>query len=154
MEEHPEGGYFRETYRCAESVGQPPLPERYAPGPRAFGSAIYFLLKGTQVSRLHRLKSDEIWHFYFGDSVTVHILGAGGIHSSIRLGDDPEKGEHFQAVVPFGSWMGAVVDTPSGYALVGCTVSPGFEFRDFELGRREELIARYPEHRELIEKLA
>ncbi|MCP4346178.1 MAG: cupin domain-containing protein [Desulfobacterales bacterium] len=152
LTEHPEGGYFKETYRSDESVGKDALPERFN-GDRSFSTAIYFLLKGDQVSHLHRIKSDELWHFYSGSPLTVHIIDQNGEYSQIKLGCDFDKGEVCQAVVKAGVWFGASVDTPDSYSLVGCTVSPGFDFNDFEMGQRGELLAKYPRHSSIIKKL-
>lgn len=152
LEEHPEGGYFRETHRSIEQVPAAALPERYG-GARRMSTAIYFLIKGDRPSRFHRLKSEEIWHFYAGSGATVHIINAAGALSHVRLGPDPERGEVFQGIIHAGYWFAAEVDDPEGYALVGCTVAPGFEFDDFEMGEREGLVREYPEHREIIERL-
>jgi predicted cupin superfamily sugar epimerase len=152
LEEHPEGGYFRETHRSIETIRGEHLPERYG-GDRRFSTAIYFLIMGGRPSRLHRLKSEEIWHFYTGSPVTVHIINAEGKRSRVRLGDHPEEGEVFQGIIHAGAWFGAVVDDPGSYALVGCTVAPGFDFRDFEIGDRASLLELYPQHRDLIDLL-
>ncbi|MEJ5252905.1 MAG: cupin domain-containing protein [Armatimonadota bacterium] len=151
LQPHPEGGYYRETYRAEQRVLGCCLHEHE--GPRVMATAIYFLLTGDHPSVLHRLRSDEMWHFYAGSPLTIHIIDPQGNLSQVRLGANPEKGESFQAVVKAGCWFGASVDDPDGYTLVGCTVSPGFEFEDFELGDRQQLLERYPQHRELIERL-
>ncbi|NTU50263.1 MAG: cupin domain-containing protein [Desulfobulbaceae bacterium] len=152
LTKHPEGGYFKESYRATESVEGEHLPPRFT-GSRAFSTAIYFLLTGNECSRFHRIKSDEGWHFYTGSGLTIYIIDKTGKLSSIKLGDNPDAGEVFQAVVPAECWFGAVVNDPGAYTLVGCTVSPGFDFHDFELADRTPLIAQYPEHREIIKKL-
>ena len=144
---HPEGGYFRETYRSAEQIPQDGLPARFD-SPRAFSTAIYFLLPSEEVSALHRIKSDEVWHFYVGSQLTIHVIDQNGAYSQIKLGDDC-----FQAVVRAGCWFGATVDESQSYALVGCTVAPGFDFADFETAKRADLLARYPQHRAIIERL-
>ncbi|QTA93354.1 cupin domain-containing protein [Desulfonema magnum] len=149
---HPEGGYFRETHRSHESVAGNALPKRFD-GQRSFSTAIYFLLRGDQVSHLHRIKSDELWHFYDGSAMTIHMIDPHGQYKQIRLGRDLDNGEVFQAVVENGCWFGATVDISDAYSLVGCTVAPGFDFHDFEMADRYELIAMYPEHIEIIEKL-
>jgi uncharacterized protein len=175
---HPEGGYFRQTYKSelritpeasgriqpavkgTAKTGQPGLHSS-----RAAATGIYFLLEGKNFSALHRLRSDEMWHFYAGSPLVVHVLDAEGEYSSILLGGDPEAGQVFQAIVRAGCWFGAELaqDPPfspdprevehRSYALVGCTVAPGFEFEDFELARREELEAKYPGQKEMIQKL-
>jgi predicted cupin superfamily sugar epimerase len=152
LTEHPEGGYFRETYRSQEQIGKDALPPRFS-GPRTVSTAIYFLLKGGQISRWHRIKSDEIWHFYAGAPLTLHIIEPAGQHEQIRLGPD-ENGGVFQAVVRNGCWFGAISDIPDSYSLVGCTVAPGFDFADFEMGNRDELLAQYPQHTSVIKKLS
>jgi predicted cupin superfamily sugar epimerase len=150
--EHPEGGYFREIYRSPEAISKDSLPTRYE-GDRSFSTSIYFLLIQEQFSAFHRLKSDELWHFYLGSPLAIHIIDEDGNYSTAKLGKDFEKGEVFQTAIKAGSWFGAAADDVSSYSLVGCTVAPGFDFADFELGDREELSKRYPEHRAIIERL-
>jgi predicted cupin superfamily sugar epimerase len=151
---HPEGGYFRETYRAAESVPAGALPERFG-GARAFSTAVYFLITDEAFSAFHRIRSDELWHFYAGDAVTLAVLDADGTGelATASLGRDPARGESPQVVIPAGSWFAAEVASPGAFALVGCTVAPGFDFADFELGERGTLRARYPQHRGVIERL-
>jgi len=147
---HPEGGWFGETYRSSESIPAHGLPERFS-GPRSFGTAIYFLLERGQFSALHRIKSDEIWHFYGGAPLTVHLITPDGERLGLPLGSNAEQGERFQAVVPAGCWFGA--ETTGEYSLVGCTVAPGFDFCDFEMADREELSALFPLQADLISRL-
>lgn len=149
---HPEGGYFRETYRSEELIGVDHLPDRYKVS-HSFSTAIYYLIKGDQSSAFHRLKSDELWNFYVGSSLTLHIISAEGEHSQIKLGSNPENGEVFQAVTHAGSWFGAAVDDKSLFALVGCSVAPGFDFSDFELADRADLLKQFPEHAVIIKEL-
>ena len=149
---HPEGGFYRETYRAQDVIAGVHLPARFR-GPRACSTAIYFLLPGDQVSALHRIKADEIWHFYAGTPLTLTLIHPDGRLEMPRLGPDPERGESFQVLVPAGCWYGAAVDDPAGYALVGGTVAPGFDFADFELADRETLLASFPEHRQTILRL-
>lgn len=148
---HPEGGYFRETYRSTETVARSCLPARFT-GDRAFSTAIYFLLQGDDFSALHRIKQDEVWHFYDGSTLTIHVIDLEGKYSAIQLGRNLEAGEQPQAVVAAGCLFGATVADQS-WALVGCTVAPGFDFADFEMPGREELCRSYPQHREIIERL-
>lgn len=150
---HPEGGYYRETYRSQESLARECLPDRFRGG-RAFSTAIYFLLPGNEISVFHRLKQDEVWHFYEGSTLTIHAISPAGEYSTIALGRDVERGEALQTTVNAGCVFGATVDDPESYALVACTAAPGFDFDDLEIPSREELLARYPEHRGIIEKLA
>lgn len=149
---HPEGGYFRETYRSPEMISRRHLPARFS-GDRAFATAIYFLLQGTDFSALHRIAQDEVWHFYEGSSMTVFVIAPDGELSTIRLGRAVDAGELLQAMVPAGCYFGARLSDPHSYALVGCTVAPGFDFADFELANRKDLAARYPQHKALIEQL-
>jgi predicted cupin superfamily sugar epimerase len=149
---HPEGGYFRETYRAHEVIPQGALPARFA-GDRAYGTSIYFLLKSGEISALHRIASDEIWHFYAGTALIISVIDATGVHTDLRLGANPESGESFQHVVPAGCWFGAHVDAQDSFALVGCTVAPGFDFNEFAMGKREKLLEMYPQHGKVIEQL-
>jgi uncharacterized protein len=151
MEPHPEGGYFRQTYRADLILPQQSLPG-FA-GARAASTAIYFLLEDRNFSAFHRLKSDEVWHFYAGVALDVHVLDAEGKHAVISLGTDLEAAQLPQAVVRAGCWFGSHVQHWTGWALVGCTVAPGFDFADFELGKREELEKDFPQHREIVRKL-
>lgn len=150
LQPHPEGGHYRETYRGAQQVLRAPG------GPsRSAGTAIYYLLHGGACSAWHRIASDEIWHFYAGGVLLVHVLEEGGSVSTHRLGDalrDPAAA--YQAVVPAGCWFGAELAEPGGYALVGCTVAPGFEFSEFELADVDVLLAGYPGRADLIRRLA
>ena len=107
------------------------------------------LLESKQISRIHKIKSDEIWHFYSGSPLTIHVINEKGNYRPFNLG--PEAS--FQAIVPAGCWFGATVDREKTYSLVGCTVSPGFDFDDFELGNRKNMLRQYPEHSEIIKKL-
>ncbi len=147
LQKHPEGGYYRETYRSAELIPHQGLPTRFG-GARALSTAIYFLLPSNEISALHRIKSDEVWHFYTGSQLTIHVINEKGAYTQIKLGDDC-----FQAVVRAGWWFGATVDEPQSYALVGCTVAPGFDFADFEMAKRADLLAHYPRHHSIIERL-
>jgi predicted cupin superfamily sugar epimerase len=152
LEPHPEGGYFRQSYRSEVVIAREALPAGFS-GARAASTAIYFLLEGKNFSAFHRLLSDEVWHFYAGDSLVVHVIEPEGKYFSILLGRDSEAGQVLQAVVRAGSWFASHVADWNSFALVGCTVAPGFDFADFEMGKREELVALYPRHRELIERL-
>lgn len=152
LKRHPEGGYFRETYRAAESIPASSLPDRFQ-GTRPFATAIYYLLQSEDFSALHRLASDEIWHFYSGSPLDIHIIDPSGCYSKPRLGNDPKKEQTLQVVVEAGCWFGATVAIPGSYTLAGCNEAPGFDFADFELAHSHPLITRYPEHKNLIERL-
>jgi predicted cupin superfamily sugar epimerase len=145
---HPEGGWYRETYRSSERVEAAALPSRFG-GARVLSTAIYYLLRAGDRSALHRIKSDEIWHHYAGDAVTLWVLEAPGVARQLRLGGDGLP----QVTVPAGAWYGARVADGGDYALMGGTVAPGFEFADFELGDRTVLLAGWPAHRAIIEAL-
>jgi predicted cupin superfamily sugar epimerase len=152
LEPHPEGGFYRQTYKADQVLPRESLPPQFT-GPRPASTAIYFLLEGKSFSAFHRLRSDELWHFYEGAPLLVHVIGESGEYSKILLGSDPEAGESLQAVVKAGSWFASHVNDGKSFALVGCTVAPGFDFADFELAKREELARHYPQHRELIARL-
>jgi uncharacterized protein len=143
---HPEGGFYRVTYTSDVTLPRNALPPRFL-GDRAACTAIYFLLDGEDFSALHRIAADELWHFYAGSTLIVHVIDPEGNASELLLG------EEFQAVVKAGCWFGARVQDPMGFALVGCTVAPGFDFADFELGKRADLVRMYPAHQKLIEAL-
>lgn len=149
---HPEGGWFRETYRSSETIPVAGLPDRFG-GDRSFSTAIYFLLESSQVSAFHRIKSDEIWFFHDGGPLAIHSISMKGNHQITRLGNNPDNGESFHAVVPAGSWFGAQLIEPDSYTLVSCTVAPGFDFTDFEMGVRDILLSMFPDERDIIEKL-
>ena len=147
---HPEGGYYRATYKSDLTIGRSALPSSYQ-GDRSASTAIYFLLDGQDFSAFHRIASDEVWHFYSGSSLVVYVIDPDGDYSELHLGDGSD--EVFQAVVKAGCWFASRVKDAAGFALVGCTVAPGFDFADFELAVRSELVAAYPQHRKLIEEL-
>lgn len=152
LQPHPEGGYFKEVYRSSEEIPATALPPRFD-GKRNFATSIYFMLTAGNFSAFHRIQSDETWHFYTGQSITVYIIHAGGRLEKIALGNDPEKGQVFQHTVPAGSWFASALTAESGYGLVGCSVAPGFDFADFEMAERKNLMAEFPQHQEVIEKL-
>ena len=152
LEPHPEGGYYRQTYRAELVLPHAGLPPDFT-GPRAVSTAIYFLLEAENFSAFHRLRSDELWHFYAGGALLVHVIEADGHYFKIQLGNDPEGGDVLQSIVKAGCWFASKVKDGKSFALVGCTVAPGFDFEDFELAEREELARSYPQHRELIERL-
>lgn len=152
LKPHPEGGYFRETYRSSENIPGNGLPGRFG-GRRPFSTAILFLLEGSQFSACHRLRSDEIWYFHAGSALTLVAIAPGGRLTKTRLGSSAAGREVFQAWIPAGTWFGAYLNNRNSYALVSCTVAPGFTFRDFELGQRKKLLKLFPQHRTLITKL-
>lgn len=147
-----EGGLFRETYRSAQRLAPEWLSGRYG-SDRAICTAIYYLLTPSEVSVIHRLASDEIFHFYLGDPVKIVQLKPDGSGDVVVLGNDLEAGHRPQVIVPQGVWQGCRLMKGGRLALLGCTVSPGFEYEDFERGRREELLAAYPAFKDLIVEL-
>jgi predicted cupin superfamily sugar epimerase len=147
---HPEGGFYRETYRAAEGIARDALPERFS-GDRAFSTAILFLLTRDNFSALHRIRQDEVWHHYDGDTLTVHVIDGAGEYRPIRLGKDAASVP--QAVVFAGALFGASVEPPGEYALVGCTVAPGFDFADFKMPPRADLLRDYARHAAIVERL-
>lgn len=139
---HPEGGYFRETYRHPQAFGG-----------RALATAIYFLVTAVSPSRMHRVASDEMWHFYCGDPLEMLQLAADGASSLCRIGIDVEHGEAPQVLVPAGAWQGTRVAPGGRFALIGATVVPGFDFADFTMGERAALTRAYPDRESLIAAL-
>jgi predicted cupin superfamily sugar epimerase len=144
LEKHPkEGGYFRETYRSRGDVPAEHLPPGY-PGPRSLATAIYYLITADSFSAMHRLPGEEIFHHYLGDAVEMLLLHPSGEHEIVLLGKDLARGERPQVVVPGGVWQGSKLASGGEFALLGCTMSPGFDYADYEHGRRAELMAQYP----------
>jgi len=152
LQPHPEGGWYKQTYKSKELVEAAALPDRFA-GDRVFSTAIYFLLEEGNFSAFHKIKSDECWHFYAGDPLHIHIIDDSGLLQTIILGNDPGKGQTFQYIVPANCWFASRPAPGSEYCFVGCTVAPGFEFDDFELANENDLLAMYPKHAELIKQL-
>jgi len=148
-----EGGYFQETYRSNEGIPLKCLPDRYS-GSRSFCTAIYYLITPEIFSAIHRVKSDEIFHFYAGDPVEMLQLHPDGSYSIEIIGNDIMQGESPQVIVPKGIWQGCRLVPGGKYALMGTTVAPGFDYADYEHGEREALIAQYPECAEMIVLLA
>ena len=146
---HPEGGYYKQVYKSSEVIKKQHLPERFT-GDRSFCTSIYYLLPGDTFSSFHRIKSDETWHFYQGTTLSIYIIDINGYHSVEKLGLDISAGEKPQITVNAGCWFAAKVDEENFYTLSGCTVSPGFEFEDLEMGVRDKMIKDFPQHAELI----
>jgi len=151
LEKHPEGGWYQEVYRSTGVIPQAALPEGFV-DERAYSTSIYFLLSGNEYSAFHRIKQDEMWHFYEGDGLTVHVIDKSGDYSEKKLGRNLQDGESFQQLVEAGDWFGASVPS-GGFALVGCTVAPGFDFADFEMADRESLLSQFPQHHAMIKGL-
>ena len=150
---HPEGGYFREVYRSSTRLTHPEI-EAGEIADRSAGTLIYFLLSGTDFSAFHRVRhSDEIWHLYSGGPVELFVIDASGQLEQRLLTTDLMRGEP-TTVIPAGAWQSARLADSAAWALGGCTVAPGFQFEDFEMPSRAELLERFPDHRELICELA
>lgn len=150
LKPHPEGGYFRETYRATEEIDSHALPDPF-PGNRSYSTCIYFLLTSGNFSAFHKINQDEVWHFYDGAPVELHIISPEGQHSTHIVGRDLENGQTPQLVVPAHHWFASKVLDDADYSLVGCTVAPGFDFADFTLANRNELSREFPQHKKLIE---
>ncbi|HXQ27370.1 MAG TPA: cupin domain-containing protein [Candidatus Acidoferrales bacterium] len=144
-----EGGYFVETYRSKFTLVPSSLPPSYL-GERAISTAIYYMLTADTFSAMHRLKGDEVYHFYLGDPVEMLLLKPDGTAEAILLGQDIASGMRLQYVVPAGTWQGSRLAPGGKYALMGTTMAPGFDPQDYEPGKREELSARYPPYAPLI----
>lgn len=152
LQPHPEGGWYKETYRSNESIPANALPQRFT-GSRSFSTAIYFLLEQGNYSAFHKIKSDECWHFYAGDALEIFILSPDGELEIFLLGNDIENKQVFQHVVPANCWFASRPAKESRYCFVGCTVAPGFDFEDFEMANANDLIKTYPLHSQLIHEL-
>lgn len=142
---HPEGGFYRETYRSDEVIVTKEGNSRHV------STAIYYLLENEDKSHFHRIKSDELWFFHQGQPLEIVFIEKGRA-VSIILGNDLENGEIPQARVPANIWFGSRVKDARGYSLVSCTVAPGFDFADFEMAKREELLQQYPDLKDIIEE--
>jgi predicted cupin superfamily sugar epimerase len=149
LKPHPEGGFYREIYRSEGVIGNRELGPAFE-GSRNYATGIYFLLTAGNFSAFHRIRQDEVWHFYKGAPLDLHIISPGGERLSHVVGNEIMAGQHPQVTVPAGCWFASGVRGAGSYSLVGCTVSPGFDFRDFELAKRNELVKLYPQHSELI----
>jgi hypothetical protein len=147
-----EGGFYKETYRSSEAVPLDALPDRYRT-PKALSTAIYYLLTPDTFSSLHKLPTDEIYHFYLGDPVIMLNLHPNGTSETIVLGPEVDKGQQVQVIVPKHTWQGSFLKEKGNFALMGTTMAPGFDFSDYEAGNRAHLIEKYPDKKELIIKL-
>ena len=150
--DHPEGGYYRETYRSKGKIGAKELSPAFR-GDRNYSTAIYFLLTSDNFSAFHRIRQDEVWHFYEGSNIVLHLLKPDGSYEKVILGPDISKGHHFQCVVEAGTWFASEVAEPNSYSLAGCTVAPGFDFEDFEMAKAPELLVQYPAFKDLTTRL-
>lgn len=151
LQPHPEGGHYRETYRSTENIQVCGLPLRFT-SPRSFSTAIYFLLRSQDKSLFHRIQSDELWHFHYGSSLNIYVLERNNL-SIFRLGNNLEEGDSLQVMIPANCWFGAKVVSPNAYTLSGCTVAPGFDFKDFQIAERQKLLKDFPDHSPIISEL-
>lgn len=149
---HPEGGFYKETYRSDGVIRKDALPKNFS-GDRNYATAIYFLLTSENFSAFHKIEQDEIWHFYDGSPLYVHVIDKEGNYTRHEVGIDIDAGQVPQLVVPAGCWFASSVKEEDSYSFVGCTVAPGFDFADFELANYETLAQEYPKHKEIIKKL-
>jgi len=149
LTKHPEGGYFKEIYRSEEIIQKQHLPLRFS-GDRNFSTSIYFLLDKSDFSSFHKIKSDEQWHFYAGNSLSIFVISPSGDMKTILLGDNPDKGEMFTAIIKKDYWFAAKPNDENSFSLVGCTVAPGFDFKDFTLGKHDDLLKEFPQHSKVI----
>ncbi len=145
LAKHIEGGFYREVYRSSIKI-----PVTALNAVRDLSTSIYFLLEQGQFSAFHRIASDELWHFYYGDSLVVYEIESDGTRTEHLLGPDFENGQRFQCVIKAGSWFASRPSPESEYALTGCTVAPGFDYKDFEIAERDKLIRQFSRHEELI----
>jgi len=149
LQPHPEGGFYRETYRSKEVIPYDALLSY--PSDRNQSTAIYFLLTKGNYSAFHRVRQDELWHFHQGGTIVLHLLSPEGVHAKVCIGNDILHGEHPQFTVPGGYWFAGTIADDADHSLVSCTVAPGFDFADFELADTH-LIDLFPEHTDLIQQ--
>ncbi len=149
MTPHPEGGFYKETYRSTGVIPKVVLGEVFS-GERYYSTAIYFLITSDNFSAFHKINQDEIWHYYKGSSLYVHVIDLKGKYSKYTVGANLDQDELPQLVVPAGCWFASSVKDINSYSLVGCTVSPGFDYDDFELANRAALISEFPECDDII----
>lgn len=149
---HPEGGYYKEIYRSAESIKKEHLPDRFT-GDRVFATSIYYLLEQGDFSAFHRIKQDEIWHHYDGGGLEVHIIKPSGEYLVKKVGKNITNGEAPQVIIEAGDIFGSRPIEGTDFALLGCGVAPGFDFDDFKINHRDGLLAKYPQHGAIILQL-
>ena len=151
LKPHPEGGFFAETYRSGIEVNQKELPRGFS-GNRRLATSIYYLLRSGEISRLHRLRSDEIWYYHYGSSLKLILIDKEGKKKSRILGPRVDKAEHLQVLIPAGTIFAAEILESNSYSLFGCVVAPGFDFADFELFEKDDMLQAYPNLSDVIEK--
>ena len=152
LNKHIEGGWYSEVYRSPLSISKSSLPPGFN-GDRQFCTHIYFLLEKGNFSAFHRIASDELWHFYQGDPLVIFEIDQQGNMIEHVLGNDPTKNQQLFCVIKAGNWFASRPAMDSEFSLVGCTVSPGFDFHDFEMAKENELLNSFPQHSELIKNL-
>ncbi len=151
LQPHPEGGYYKETYRSTQNI---PAAALYNfDGERCYSTVIYYLLEQTDFSAFHKIKSDECWHYYAGDVLLIHVLYNDENYKCIKLGSAIDKDEMLQFVVPANTWFAAECAEESLFVLTGCTVAPGFDFADFEMADKKNLLQVFPQHKFIIERM-
>lgn len=146
LQPHPEGGYYKEVFRSRHEV----VRAGEATAKQACTS-IYYLLEGEDFSGFHRLASDELWYFHKGALLHIHVIDNEGTHTTIEL-SDTDTGS-LQAVIPPNTWFAAEIPSAAGFALVSCAVAPGFDFAEFEMAKKGELLVQYPQHKDLLDRL-
>jgi predicted cupin superfamily sugar epimerase len=152
LKPHPEGGFYREVYRSAGTIDAACLQPVFD-GSRHYATSIYYLLQRGDFSAFHRIRSDEIWHFYAGGTLWLHLVDKDARYQRLQLGNTLTEDTEFQVVMPAGVWFSAEPAPGTLFTLAGCTVAPGFDFRDFEMADKEKLSLEFPQHREIIQRL-
>ncbi|RCS27629.1 cupin domain-containing protein [Polaribacter sp. WD7] len=152
LQEHPEGGYYKEVYRSKEKISSSHLGNQFV-GDRNYCTSIYFLLTSDKYSAFHKINQDEIWHFYSGTALKLHLIAPNGKYSFVIIGSNFKNHEVFQYTVPAQYYFAAEVLQQNSFSFVGCTVSPGFDFRDFILPSYDELSNQFPQHSKIIKSL-
>ena len=152
LQPHPEGGYFKEVYR---SKGMIEINDDQLQlfGKRNYSTSIYFLITSDEYSAFHRIHQDELWHFYEGSPVSIYVISPEGTLEIFKVGNDINSGQEFQVTIPANHWFAAKIEKPNAYSLVGCTVSPGFDFSDFELATKKDLLQQFPQHKDIVSQL-
>lgn len=144
---HPEGGYYKETYRSSNEIQANGFN-----GSRSVATSIYFLLRDNEKSHLHRIRSDEQWYYHAGSTLEIIILHEGKLSIEL-LGSNIEKGESLHVTVPAGGWFGSRVKNQEGFVLVSCVVAPGFDFEDFELASYKKISRKFPAYDSLLKEM-
>ena len=152
LKKHPEGGYYKEVYRSENTIDKNCLDNSFS-GDRNYCTSIYFLMTSENFSAFHKINQDEIWHFYKGTALKLHMISPDGKYSFVNIGSDFQNNDVFQFTVPAKHYFAAEVIKKNSFAFVGCTVAPGFDFDDFYLPKRDELLNQFPNHKDIITKM-